>query len=86
MSTPFGKRGHFYQEWSEGEEWERIQIKADDCPRISKEFLESERPLIVASKEGKETILDLFTKVQLSLLSSISLGLGERIANGKIST
>ncbi len=43
MSTPFGKRGHFYQEWSEGEEWEKIQIKADDCPRISKEFLESER-------------------------------------------
>ena len=43
MSTPFGKRGHFYQEWSEGEEWEKIQIKADDFPRISKEFLESER-------------------------------------------
>jgi len=43
MSTPFGKRGHFYQEWSEGEEWEKIQIKADDCPRISKEFLESEK-------------------------------------------
>jgi len=43
MSTPFGKRGHFYQEWSEGEEWERIQIKAIDCPRISAEFLESER-------------------------------------------
>ncbi len=43
MSTPFGKRGHFYQEWSEGDEWEKIQIKADDCPRISKEFLESER-------------------------------------------
>ena len=43
MSTPFGKRGHFYQEWSEGEEWEKIEIKADDCPRISKEFLESER-------------------------------------------
>ena len=33
-----------------------------------------EKPLIVASEEGKETILDLFTKVQLSLLSSISLG------------
>jgi phage terminase large subunit-like protein len=43
MSTPFGKRGHFYKEWSEGEGWEKIQIKADDCPRISKEFLESER-------------------------------------------
>ncbi len=43
MSTPFGKRGHFYNEWTEGVEWERVEIKADDCPRISKDFLESER-------------------------------------------
>jgi len=43
MSTPFGKRGHFYKEWSEGEGWEKIQIKATDCPRISSEFLEEER-------------------------------------------
>lgn len=43
MSTPFGKRGHFYQEWTDGDEWEKVEIKADDCPRISKDFLESER-------------------------------------------
>lgn len=43
MSTPFGKRGHFYQEWSESQGWEKIQIDADKCPRISKEFLESEK-------------------------------------------
>ena len=43
MSTPFGKRGHFYKEWSEGEGWEKIRIKADDCPRISTEFLEEEK-------------------------------------------
>jgi len=43
MSTPFGKRGHFYHEWIEGDEWEKVEIKADDCPRISKDFLESER-------------------------------------------
>ncbi len=43
MSTPFGKRGHFYKEWSEGQGWERIQIKAIDCPRISPEFLEEEK-------------------------------------------
>lgn len=44
MSTPFGKRGHFHTEWTEGGEiWERIDIPATDCPRIPPEFLEEER-------------------------------------------
>lgn len=44
MSTPFGKRGHFFKEWTEGgDTWERIQVTAYDCPRISPEFLEEER-------------------------------------------
>jgi hypothetical protein len=44
MSTPFGKRGHFHHEWTEGgEAWERIEIKATDCPRISPAFLAEER-------------------------------------------
>ncbi|MHB9132904.1 MAG: terminase large subunit domain-containing protein [Armatimonadota bacterium] len=44
MSTPFGKRGHFYDEWEqEGSEWERIAISAAECPRISAEFLAEER-------------------------------------------
>jgi hypothetical protein len=44
MSTPFGKRGHFFKEWTEGgNKWERIMITAHDCPRITPEFLEEER-------------------------------------------
>lgn len=44
MSTPFGKRGHFFEEWTHGgESWERIMIPATECPRISPEFLEEER-------------------------------------------
>lgn len=43
MSTPWGKRGHFFHEWTEGEKWERVKITAEECPRISKEFLEEER-------------------------------------------
>lgn len=43
MSTPFGKRGHFHHEWTEGGDiWERIEVQAPECPRISKEFLEQE--------------------------------------------
>ena len=44
MSTPFGKRGHFYEAWDKGgEAWERVKVTAEENPRISKEFLEEER-------------------------------------------
>lgn len=44
MSTPFGRRGHFFETWENGDDsWERIEIKASECPRISAEFLASER-------------------------------------------
>jgi hypothetical protein len=44
MSTPYGKQGHFFEEWSRGgSNWERILVKATDCPRISKRFLDEER-------------------------------------------
>jgi hypothetical protein len=43
LTTPFGKRGFFYEEWTGEAEWERVRITADQCPRISKEFLDEER-------------------------------------------
>jgi len=44
MSTPHGKQGHFFYEWTKGgADWERTEIKARDCPRIAPEFLEEER-------------------------------------------
>jgi len=43
LSTPFGKRGVFYEEWAEGEGWERYTVSAEECPRIPPEFLEEER-------------------------------------------
>jgi terminase large subunit-like protein len=43
MSTPFGKRGHFFEEWTSGVAWERVEISATECPRITPEFLEEER-------------------------------------------
>jgi hypothetical protein len=43
MSTPFGKRGHFFEEWENGgKSWVRIEIPAQHCPRISEEFLQEE--------------------------------------------
>jgi hypothetical protein len=44
MSTPYGKRGVFYEEWhSRVSEWERYEVPADECPRITEAFLEEER-------------------------------------------
>jgi hypothetical protein len=44
MSTPFGKRGFFWEAWSGGgPEWERVMAPATECPRIPAEFLEEER-------------------------------------------
>jgi hypothetical protein len=43
MSTPWGKRGVFHQEWVEGIGWERYEIPASQCPRIPEAFLEEER-------------------------------------------
>ena len=44
MSTPYGKTGFFWKEWSEGgDQWTRISVTAEECPRISREFLEEER-------------------------------------------
>jgi hypothetical protein len=43
MSTPFGKRGWWYEAWEHGgDEFERIKVPATDIPRITPEFLASE--------------------------------------------
>jgi hypothetical protein len=44
LTTPYGKRGVFYQEWTGGSDsWERYEVPASQCPRIPAEFLEEER-------------------------------------------
>jgi hypothetical protein len=35
LSTPAGASGEFHRAWTSGEDWERVQITADQCPRIS---------------------------------------------------
>jgi Terminase large subunit, T4likevirus-type, N-terminal len=43
LSTPFGKRGWFHDAWHSNEPWQRLRITADECPRITREFLAEER-------------------------------------------
>jgi len=40
MSTPFGRRGFFYETWVNGDpDWLRIEVPVTDCPRIKPSFL-----------------------------------------------
>lgn len=56
LSTPFGRRGFYYEEYlriiqskmdillgEEDRKWEYFEVPAERCPRISKEFLEEEK-------------------------------------------
>ena len=72
LSTPYGKRGVFYEAWTEGIGWERYLLTAEECPRISPEFLEEERlslPDFVYRQEYEctfeETEDQLFTEEML---------------------
>jgi len=43
-STPFGRRGHYFEEWTNGGDgWKRVEVPATSIPRISEEFLEEEK-------------------------------------------
>jgi phage FluMu gp28-like protein len=45
LTTPYGKRGVFFEEWTSGaaREWDRYEVPARECPRITPEFLAEER-------------------------------------------
>jgi hypothetical protein len=71
LSTPAGKRGWFYEAWTRGEGWERVQVKADECPRISKQFLEEEMAQLgpmIYSQEYMTEFVDAETSVFSSAL------------------
>jgi hypothetical protein len=72
MSTPFGKQGWLYEQWTSSHEWERVMVSADQCPRISKEFLAQEKEEIGArwfaqeyGENGKLEFVDMIGSVFL---------------------
>jgi hypothetical protein len=68
LSSPFGKRGWFFNEFSEGVGWQKHSIKATDCPRISKEFLDEERRSMPAAWFNAEYMCE-FTEAVDSVFS-----------------
>lgn len=50
MSTPWGRRGHFFEAWENGgPSWERVRVTARDCPRIPATFLAGEEASMPAA-------------------------------------
>lgn len=67
VSTPYGQRGFFWEEWSNGGAgWERFEVKATDCARISAKFLEDEKRTMGEQWFGQEYLCE-FTDVSNSL-------------------
>jgi len=42
LSTPYGKRGFFFRVWTESQRWLKIQVTAQQCPRLTPDFLQEE--------------------------------------------
>ena len=43
LSTPFGQRGWFHDEWHGSGPWRRVKVPWQDCPRITADFIAEER-------------------------------------------
>lgn len=67
LTTPWGKRGWFYEEWTGINDWTRILRTADDCPRITKQFLRREQESLGEPWYSQEYYCHLpSTKVRLA--------------------
>ena len=68
MSTPYGRRGWFY-EASKSNEWRVTTVRADECPRITPEFLEAERRALGEWRYRQEFLCE-FTDLAGRMFSS----------------
>lgn len=73
LSTPHGKRGHFYEAWANGgDAWQRESVTAYNVPRITPEFLQQERDTI-GDYWLKQEYLCQFVDVSDQLFSTSSI-------------
>jgi len=81
LSTPAGRRGVFFEEWSEGRGWERYEVPAREVPRISEAFLAEERRVLPSriyrqeyecSFEDVEDAVFAFEDVQAAITEEVS--------------
>jgi hypothetical protein len=54
LTTPAGKRGFFFDAWTKSTDWQKVEVRATDCPRISGEFLAEELRELGPQKYAQE--------------------------------
>ena len=67
LSTPRGKRGIFWRAWDQEPNWKKVKVTADQCPRITKEFLDDERRALGPSVCPRRTFASSYKKKAASL-------------------
>ncbi len=68
LSTPFGQRGWFWQEWESDGPWRKIRISWRNCPRITADFI-AEETLRDGPVVGAARIRNAFHRARRSRLS-----------------
>ena len=69
MSTPWGRRSHFFETWENGgREWQRVKVDAYECPRITAAFLEEEKRSMPASVFASEYLCQ-FVENEMALFA-----------------
>jgi hypothetical protein len=69
LSTPYGKRGFFWEQWSGTADWERYTATWEDCPRISAKDIADQRAAMGERKFRQEYCAS-FEDVEDSYFSS----------------
>lgn len=58
LSTPYRKRGYFYETWEYGPHWFKVKAPVTMCPRIDPEFVEEERAELPEDKFRREYLCE----------------------------
>jgi len=76
MSTPFGKRGFFWEAWEKsGEDCERVRVTGYSCARIRREFLEEERKVLGNGAFGRSIFASSWIRLAGCLIGTWWRGL-----------
>lgn len=77
-STPWGARGHFHKIWTEGQGWQKIELRASENPRISPKYLEEMRQIMSPQQFSQEFecqfVADEFTVFTEEMLARMTSG------------
>lgn len=46
LSTPFGKRGFFWEVWDKGKAWSKYKVTAYECPRYDEKYLRDKKEMM----------------------------------------